>query len=162
MSTNDCQAISTEHDTDATLRKRFWSKVRRDTFEGCWEWAAGTDHYGYAWFNPGGGPVHASRVSYRLATGRDPNKLHVLHSCDNTLCVNPAHLFLGTQADNVRDMCQKGRARKKLTIEAVREIREALKTDTSLGRFERVAPRFGVTPEMVSMIYRRKCWAHVA
>lgn len=89
---------------------RFWPKVQRG--EGCWLWTGACDTYGYGlirWRQRDRWDK-AHRVSWIIASGPIPNGLCVLHKCDNPPCVNPAHLFLGTQADNMHDMKIKGRA----------------------------------------------------
>lgn len=93
-----------------TLADRFWkyAVVGMD----CWGWAASTAPKGYGCLGLGGGRVgRAHRVSYELHYGPIPDGLHVLHTCDNPGCVNPAHLRLGTNADNVADRQAKGRYR---------------------------------------------------
>lgn len=93
--------------------ERFWSKVKKT--ETCWVWTAGTFKYrnGYGQFRVrrGDPPAYAHRFAWELVNGPIPQGLHVLHRCDNPPCVNPAHLFLGTQIDNYRDMVSKGRSR---------------------------------------------------
>ena len=85
---------------------RFWSKV--DTSGSCWEWKGANDgRYGQFYLN--GRNVKAHRVSYELAYGEIPAGLNICHKCDNTKCVNPAHLFAGTQTDNLQDCIKKGR-----------------------------------------------------
>lgn len=92
------------------LVERFLSKVEKtDT---CWLWKANLTKDGYGRLNVGG--VHgrmclAHRVSYELFIGPIPDGLNVLHDCDTPGCVNPEHLFAGTQADNMKDMLAKGR-----------------------------------------------------
>lgn len=87
---------------------RFWSKVKKG--DGCWEWTAAVDRGGYGNFGIDGRTMGAHRVAWTLANNREiPEGLCVCHSCDNRACCNPAHLWLGTQLDNVRDMVEKGR-----------------------------------------------------
>lgn len=85
--------------------ENFWSKVEKIPFHSCWEWIAAQKD-GYGRFGSSG---YAHRYSYELHKGKIPQGLFVCHHCDNPSCVNPDHLFLGTNEDNVRDMFQKNR-----------------------------------------------------
>lgn len=94
--------------------ERFWSKVDKEKsaifYNGtrCWEWTASCDTSGYGGIRVGK-MQRTNRVSYELSFGKIQNGLFVLHHCDNRKCCNPAHLFLGTNQDNVDDMIRKGR-----------------------------------------------------
>lgn len=87
--------------------ERFFSKV--DKTENCWNWIAAKRYKGYGCFRINGKLVDSHRVSWVIHNGAIPDGLFVLHTCDNRLCVNPAHLFLGTNYDNVQDCIRKGR-----------------------------------------------------
>lgn len=111
------------------LSLRFWDKVERNE-DGCWLWRASTDPRGY-----GKIVVHvdgearlsgAHRVSWELANGPIPTGLCVLHRCDTPSCVRPDHLFLGTLADNTKDMYGKGRHGN--------EIRKAVEKASAIAR----------------------------
>jgi len=94
----------------ASLIERFWSKVQVGKPDECWPWMAargGRDSRGQITI---GNRLHfAHRIAWELTNGPIPKKMCVLHSCDNPPCCNPGHLFLGTQADNIRDAFAKGR-----------------------------------------------------
>lgn len=77
---------------------------------GCIEWTGYRDPKGYGRFTTLGGEALAHRTAYRLHYGADAGEMHVLHRCDNPACVNPHHLFLGTNQDNVDDRTRKGRS----------------------------------------------------
>lgn len=89
---------------------RFWSHVTIGE-EGCWVWTASIQNNGYGMTSTAGErkSITAHRASWRLAHGEIPPGMCVLHTCDNRKCVNPAHLWLGTQKENVHDMMKKGR-----------------------------------------------------
>lgn len=94
-----------------TLADRFWLKVQKGS--GCWLWTGGKHGRGYGGLHCGGKVfrkyLQAHRVSWELHHGPIPDGLWVLHKCDNPICVNPDHLFLGTRQDNMGDCAAKGR-----------------------------------------------------
>lgn len=153
------------NDTDVA---RFWSKVRRADAGSCWEWLGAPSRYGYGEMRVGGRVggklLKAHRISFELANGR-PAALHVCHHCDNRLCVNPAHLFEGTGADNLADMARKGRKAVgdrlawKLSSVQVKLIRAACADGESQAS---VARRFSVGQDHVSRIVNRLVWRHLA
>jgi hypothetical protein len=84
----------------------FWSFVEKT--DSCWLWTGGIDGSGYGRISRNGVRVRAHREAYELVTGKKIGALFACHKCDNKRCVNPAHIFLGTQTDNMQDWTKKG------------------------------------------------------
>lgn len=145
---------------------RFWSYVAFEGDDECWLWTGCKNVCGYGRASrDGGANVLAHRLVYELAVGEVPEGLCVMHVCDTPACVNPAHLRLGTQNDNVADCVAKGRtargeknAKAKLTSADVRAIRSAVRRGESQRA---VAADFEVCPKTVSRINRGLTWRHV-
>lgn len=147
--------------------QRFHTKYVCNLENGCWEWIAGTFSTGYGLFRvlDKCGPFTAHRVSWHIHNGPIPTGMSVLHKCDRRICMNPAHLFLGTQADNMADMVQKGRSLNGeshplaiLTEEAVVDIRSRR---VYHGYQADMAREFGVTISTINQICKRKSWGHI-
>jgi len=161
-------------------RLRFWSKVLCASPDECWLWQAGCFERGYGMFTLKPRTCHAHRVAWILTNGVIPDDLYVCHRCDNRPCCNPAHLFLGTAADNNRDCQEKGRVSRgeqhsatvdpskrargerngfsKLTAEKVIEIRHKVAggmTQTAVGL------EMGISQRTISLIMLGKSWTHV-
>lgn len=152
--------------------QRFWAKVAKGGLCDCWAWTAETRRgYGRLRVGPKKGRknVGAHRLSYVLHHGEIPDGLHVRHSCDNPLCVNSAHLLLGTHTQNMADKVRRGRMPdqkgehnpfSKLNNETVRQIRELL----AQGHISQnsIAKLFGVAGQTINYIATGKTWRHVA
>jgi hypothetical protein len=135
----------------ATNANRFWAKVAIG--DGCWEWE-GARERGYGLFWADGRLVRAHRWAWEERNGLVPAGMLVLHRCDNRPCVNPEHLFLGTNADNNRDMQEKGRhPGRKLTPADVEAVYGLLAAGQ---RRAAIAARFGVHPSAISRIASRQ------
>lgn len=130
----------------------------------CWEWRGYVDQDGYGWCKRFG-EVLAHRVAYVAFKGEIPAGLEVCHACDNPSCVNPAHLFAGTAADNQRDKVDKQRqargeshGRRKLCGSQVLDIRARMASGADKHA---LAAEFGVTYQAINAIVKRKVWKHV-
>lgn len=135
---------------------------------GCWEWNKAIDTNGYGVQQLSRKKKNAHRVSYGLFNGPIPTGMFVLHRCDNRKCVNPSHLFLGTQSDNMADMVSKGRGKTlrgeshnnaKITESIAREI--IIKSTLREISQRKIADMFGVSQALVSSILNGKRWAHL-
>ena len=152
------------------LKERFFEKVNKKgpihpvLKTRCWIWTA-TKSAGYGTIGINGKTHLVHRVAYRNMVEPIPNGLFVLHKCDNPLCVNPDHLFLGTHKDNMKDRVSKGRGARgeghgmaKLKEQDVRTIRQLYAEGMSGPQ---LALRFGVCFESIYSIVHRRKWIHV-
>lgn len=128
--------------------EKFWAKVKKEP-NACWIWTGSGNPDGYGIVSVSNSRMSTHRYSYELAFGKIPEGLHVLHKCDNPPCVNPAHLFLGTNADNMEDKNVKDRAGLKLKTKDVHAIIDACKSGCTQRS---VAKQFGVSPSHVSKL----------
>ena len=155
--------------TATSPRERFLSSFK--VVNECWLWTGTINDTGYGVLSIGSKAdktrrnVLAHRFSFELHKGALPAGLNVCHRCDTPACVNPGHLFAGTQADNVADMVSKGRHQKgsrngnaKINEAVAAQILAAVKSGSTRTN---VAQQFGVTRSLVSMIANGKRWGHV-
>ena len=154
------------HDRWGNVHAHFWNYVDvSQEPDGCWMWLGPRmGRYGSL------KKVRAHRLSYEYFNGTEPGDLCVCHHCDEPYCVNPNHLFLGTQQDNIADMDRKGRRvplccvgeknpRARLTEKRASDIRFALENGITCSDFARWS---GIARGTLEHIYYRRSWAYVA
>jgi hypothetical protein len=134
--------------------------VRKATDQdACWGWTAAVNQRGYGHITYVVDGIlkrdTAHRFSYKLHKGPIPGGMFVCHTCDNTSCSNPNHLFLGTPADNAADMKAKGRQAAKLSVEQVIAIRASSSPGRALAR------AYGVSKTQIRQIKRGLQWRHI-
>jgi hypothetical protein len=148
------------------VQERFWSKVRKT--DSCWLWTGGKDKDGYGKFCPIRKGMRAHRFAWEITEHKKiPDGMCILHICDAPSCVNPAHLYLGTHADNAADRARRGRNAQgehsgmaKLNEEQVRAARIAYAGEgvTLLA----LAQHYKISCTQAWHIVTRRQWAHVA
>lgn len=153
-----------------TLGERFWSKVKKTP--GCWLWIGSKGGQGgYGTIRLGSvvdgtrRHVYSHRLSYEMHHGRIPKGMFVLHKCDTPSCVRPDHLFLGSHAENMEDMRNKGRSSvgeknvmAKLTLPQVQAIKDRLSNGWTQRK---LAKEYGVTFQAINLIAVGKNWSHI-
>ena len=155
---------------------RFWIKVDRHGPDDCWEWQGADRGSGYGSMKAGKRAELAHRISWTIAKGAIPEGIYICHHCDNRACVNPSHLFAGTQSDNMLDAYRKGRIKlpycpevqfqkgeghpnSKLTNDNVRSIRRAYASGGVIYRD--LAKQYGVDHTLIYQIVNRIRWTHI-
>ena len=155
---------------------RFWSRVDSSAgLCGCWLWTGARAGYPgrpreqrYGRLRVGGTHIGAHRIAYELTYGPVPEGKEVCHTCDNPPCVNPAHLWAGTHAENLQDAARKGRChvrfgarhpRSHLTVRDVRAIRARAARGESQHALAR---EYGLSQPGIHFIVTRATWRHVA
>ena len=153
-----------------SIKNRFWEKVDVRTPDDCWQWKASLSNKRYGNIKVSGKMVKSHRLSYELEFGDIPNGLNVLHKCDNGLCVNPKHLFLGTHNDNMKDCAKKGRVpnkkgthngNSKLNHNNIQDIRSnCVKGDRKYG-LSSFARKYNVSAQTIWGIVHNNNWTHI-
>lgn len=149
-----------EHALKRGLTRRKTNKERLSRYSidanGCWVWTGSRNSGGYGIVGKGHGlkgSIVAHRLSFMEFVGEIPKTMNVLHKCDMPPCINPKHLFLGTQKDNVRDMIKKERSNSKISSKQAEEIRRSYKD----GAFQKdLAENYKISQSAISLIIRNK------
>jgi len=149
-----------------TIEEKFWNKVgKRDD---CWMWIGSISGNGYGSISVNEKTMRAHRFSWELHNGPIPHGMNVLHKCDVRSCVNPSHLFIGSQQDNMDDMVAKGRCIRangerqhlsKLNENQVRLIRR-IRSEGKLTN-ENIGKMFNVRKETIREIVNGRTWKHL-
>jgi len=155
---------------------RFHKSYVKDKSSGCWLWAGSLRGNGYGRIKVNGRAVVASRYSWELHYGPIPDGLLICHTCDKPSCVNPEHLFVGTQKDNMADCIRKGRFvnnssnpmfQKNIgrpgeeNIFAKLNSGQVVKILADTRKYVEIAADYNTTPENISFIKRRLTWKNV-
>jgi len=146
--------------------QRFWSKANILGDDDCWDWLVGKKKSGYGQFNIGHKNFYAHRIAWEIYTGKKIERKKVIcHKCDNPSCVNPKHLFIGTQKDNIEDKHNKGRAARqdgennpasKVSWDDVRDIRRMY--ESGIYTVLEISHLYPISRYQVSNIVRNKSW----
>jgi len=144
------------------LLKRFETKIERLPECGCWIWTGATDSNGYGSFRGKNGTQPAHRAVYEFYIGSIPEDLNLCHRCDTPSCVNPYHMFPGTQKDNVQDSMNKKRLWRdgvhknaSVTREDIKDIREDPRP------VRKISHDYNISASEVGRIKRRERWSHL-
>ena len=152
-----------------STEQRFWSKVQKPIGEGCWLWTGWKNYRGYGGITINKKCIRTHRYSWQLHNGIIPQNMNVCHKCDNPPCVNPSHLFLGTNKDNISDCIKKGRKPitdtkgikhwyHKFTNDQIKYIRNY---PIYRGSGRELAEMFNVSRECVYAIRKNRNWKHI-
>ncbi|MCU4971844.1 HNH endonuclease [Halobacteria archaeon AArc-m2/3/4] len=159
MSTDEYPHPTGKPPEDRThTEERFWEKVDISAPDECWEWTSAPFETGYGAFELGGAK-RAHRIAYRLTYGSIPDDLQINHMCDNRICVNPAHLYAGTQQENQQDVIRRKRRDDALTPAEVREIRDRYANEDIYQ--ETLADEFGTTQSVISRVVRGDAYEYI-
>jgi hypothetical protein len=152
----------------ANLKERLMKSVTKQPNGGCWEWRGTVLTSGYGQIRQNNEPITTHRASWIVHRGPIPSTMFVLHKCDVRHCINPDHLFLGTQSDNMRDRTNKGRDgvkygtghwNSRLRPQDIKKIREL--SASGLHNGKQLAAMYAVHPVTISNILLGKTWKHV-
>lgn len=146
---------------NSTLKERFFYKVEKT--DSCWNWIGGKYSNGYGCMFVGRKLTGAHRVSWMVHNGAIPSGMQILHRCDNPPCVNPDHLFLGSQLENIRDMLGKNRGgqHKCRTVTASDVIAIRKEREETGASFKRIGEKYGFCANTAWMICTRKSWSNL-
>lgn len=144
---------------DKNCEWRFWSKVNRNDSSGCWVWTGVKDSDGYGRFRFNSKRIMAHRMSYLFTYGYLPSDARVCHTCDNTSCCNPNHLFLGSDSDNIIDCVVKNKhANCKLTADQISPIKNAVYNGVSV---KEIALTYNVSQATIYNVLNEKTWWYI-
>lgn len=160
-------------DSTVPLEIRFWNRVNKDgpihpTHGRCWVWTGPVMPNGYGQINVKGKNCYVHRCSFLIHFGSIPDGSVICHHCDNKRCVNPSHLFSGSQKDNRLDSVKKDRHSRgtrqwiaKLTDDLVREIRRRYKSKSRKDGATALARELGLSHQSVWDAAVGRTWKHV-
>lgn len=149
---------------EKTIEERFYDKIKINKENGCHEWQASISRRGYGQFALNSTTQVSHRVAWLLSYGQIPKGIYVLHHCGNPKCVNPAHLFLGTQRDNMNEAISKNiyfrsSGNAKITEKQVIRVKGMLQD--GIYSVATIAKRFDVSWHAIYDIKHNRTWKHL-